>query len=495
MIQLQAVGAGNDTIDGGSGADLLAGGAGNDSILGGSGSDSITAGSGADSVTGGAGNDTFTVTAADTATDTITDWGNGVDVLASTAYTSAGTLAITTSDSSATALDMSTVLSTVAYASVTGGTADTITTGSLADTISGGSGTDSIVSGDAADSVDAGARNDIIKIALAADLDSNESISGGTDTDQLYLVAAGAYDLTNISSSYDDLVTEGGIEQLVVTHTAVTLDEAIDGTALNINTAGAVTLAATIALTDTDFSLANLTFTATDLNPTITETALATGDDKFVVTTSSTATSVTGSSIDDSITGAAGNDTIVGGSGADSIIGGVGNDSFTGGAGADTFVIGNVASEIDTITDWGNGVDVLNHTAVGTATALTADPVLIVTASDSSATALNVSTIMGTSGTLSFTGGTAADTVTGGEEVDTISGSSGADALNGGDSADSINGGADNDTIVITAAADLDSNESISGGAGTDTLVVTAISTDLTNISSSYDDLVTEGLI
>jgi Ca2+-binding RTX toxin-like protein len=80
-------------LNGGNGADTLTGGAGNDTITG---------GAGADVLTGGAGADRFQYTALDFGADaaaqnatvvagtidTITDWGNGADVIGG--YTGAG---------------------------------------------------------------------------------------------------------------------------------------------------------------------------------------------------------------------------------------------------------------------------------------------------------------------------------------------------------------------------------------------------------------------
>jgi beta-glucanase (GH16 family) len=57
--------------------------------------------------------------------------------------------------------------------------------------------------------------------------------------------------------------------------------------------------------------------------------------------------------------GYAGADTINGGGGDDTIIGGPGDDSLTGGAGADNFTFAKGDGH-DTITDFGNGADVLN---------------------------------------------------------------------------------------------------------------------------------------
>ena len=66
----------------------------------------------------------------------------------------------------------------------------------------------------------------------------------------------------------------------------------------------------------------------------------------------------------DSLWGATGNDVLFGGSGNDRLSGGEGQDTLTGGAGADVFVFdrppATTAAEVDTITDFTNGVDKIN---------------------------------------------------------------------------------------------------------------------------------------
>ncbi|MGI0485865.1 beta strand repeat-containing protein [Pantanalinema rosaneae CENA516] len=74
-------GDGDDIINGSSENDTLYGGNGNDRINGGSEDDVIIGGTGADTLTGGTGNDRFVYTTLADAGDTITDVGNGADVL------------------------------------------------------------------------------------------------------------------------------------------------------------------------------------------------------------------------------------------------------------------------------------------------------------------------------------------------------------------------------------------------------------------------------
>jgi hypothetical protein len=74
---------------------------------------------------------------------------------------------------------------------------------------------------------------------------------------------------------------------------------------------------------------------------------------------------LTGGSAVDVLTAGAGNDTLIGGPGDDVLIAGVGNDSLTGELGKDTFTFADSNSlrlqgGVATITDFGNGLDVLN---------------------------------------------------------------------------------------------------------------------------------------
>ncbi|MEH2071804.1 MAG: Ig-like domain-containing protein [Nostoc sp.] len=71
---------GNDTLVGGSGNDILCGGNGKDILCGGNGNDKLSGGFGNDTLTGGNGKDKFVLTATQ-ATDTITDFCQGTDLI------------------------------------------------------------------------------------------------------------------------------------------------------------------------------------------------------------------------------------------------------------------------------------------------------------------------------------------------------------------------------------------------------------------------------
>ncbi len=76
-------GLGNDTLVGGDGSDTLIGGPGNDSLSGEDGSDTLIGGPGSDTLTGGGGADVFFFPQllSNANADTISDFGNGADVI------------------------------------------------------------------------------------------------------------------------------------------------------------------------------------------------------------------------------------------------------------------------------------------------------------------------------------------------------------------------------------------------------------------------------
>ena len=231
--------------------------------------------------------------------------------------------------------------------------------------IYGTSGADSITGGTGVDTIFAGTGDDVIIVTLATDLDSGEILSGGFGTDTLYLPEAAAYDLTNLSSSYDNLVGEAGIENLIVKNTSVTLDEAISGTALKINTDGAVTLNMSIAMTATTLDLSKIVYSAIGDVSAATETALTATDDSFLVTGTAGADSIILSSLGDTVTPGTGVDTITAGGGVDTFVTTVGAAYTT--ATADTITGFTVGATGDILQ-----IDISDSTAIANLGVLTA---------------------------------------------------------------------------------------------------------------------------
>ncbi|MEM7667466.1 MAG: hypothetical protein AAF250_16595, partial [Pseudomonadota bacterium] len=71
-----------------------------------------------------------------------------------------------------------------------------------------------------------------------------------------------------------------------------------------------------------------------------------------------------GGAQDDTLNGGSGLDELFGGGGSDVLNGGASSDQLTGGGGADTFQF-TVTGGIDRITDWQDGIDLLDFTADG----------------------------------------------------------------------------------------------------------------------------------
>ena len=109
----------------------------------------------------------------------------------------------------------------------------------------------------------------------------------------------------------------------------------------------------------------------------------------------------------DTLAGNGGNDSLEGGGRNDTLIGGKGDDTLTGGGGADTIVIRRVGNGDDVMTDFQNGSDVIDISALSAAgfADLTAAGALT---EDRNAVTVDLS-LIGGSGTLRLQGMTLAD--------------------------------------------------------------------------------------
>ena len=154
----EAVGDGDDVIDGGAGEDLLFGQGGGDVITGAAGDDTIDGGSGADLLSG----------------------GDGADL----------------------------ILGRDGNDGITGGAGD--------DTITGGAGADLITGGTGADDLSGGDDRDTFGIGSAADGtgDSVDGGAGGDDADTLLLSGAGPFTITGRTTDPDGNSTSGTINFL-----------------------------------------------------------------------------------------------------------------------------------------------------------------------------------------------------------------------------------------------------------------------------------------
>jgi Ca2+-binding RTX toxin-like protein len=164
--------------------------------------------------------------------------------------------------------------------------------------------------------------------------------------------------------------------------------------------------------------------------------------------------------------------TLVGNSAANTLDGGAGNDTLTGGLGVDAFIVG---AGTDTITDLGNGKDILS-VALGATANATVFAAWTATAATTNSGAASISTnglvvnlaavktgtagyiVTNTGAATTLTGSALADTLTGGSGNDTLVGGLGMDILVGGAGADLLYGGIDTVKDIFNFNAVSDSS-------------------------------------
>ena len=199
--------------------------------------------------------------------------------------------------------------------------------------------------------------------------------------------------------------------------------------------------------------------------------------------------SLTGRAGDDRIYGGEGNDTIDGGAGEDRIVGGGGDDSLTGGADADTFVFGESHGN-DTITDFADGTDIIDLSALDGVTQLNdltitdvGGNAVITTSTGNTITLTGVSSsdLDASDFVFSTTGDDTDNTIEGGDRDDDLEGLGGNDSLSGGAGEDWIDGGAGNDSMSGGADADVFVFEA---GHGNDTITDFTVDEDCIDLSA-----------
>ncbi len=498
-------GDGNDTIWGLDGDDLLSGGSGNDEIHGGNGNDTLIGGLGDDTLTGGAGNDVFVYEAvADSpASDVITDFTHGEDVIDVSAIGSFTFIGVTAFSGKANELRVAqsgddvlvqidangdsvadfTVLvrntvATVFTADDFVGIAGTVLTGTsgndmligsgLSDTISGGDGDDLIwgLSGDDQLSGDGG--NDTIYGG-----DGDDTLDGGAGVDRL--VGGDGNDTYAVDHEDDEVIEEADGGNDTVTSTAIhyVLPEHVEVLVLG---AGAVSgrgnaLDNTIIGNLDDNSIdgaagadtmiggnGNDTYVVDDAGDVVVEMAdegidtIETSLDGYVLgdhienlVLLDGAISGTGNALDNVITGNAANNTLDGAAGA---------DTMEGGAGDDTYLVDDAGDVI--IELFNEGTD----TVIAKVSHVLAD---------------NVENLV-LSGNANIHG-------TGNVLANTIIGNDGANVLHGAGGNDTLDGGAGNDTLIGGLGADQ-----LTGGAGNDVFAYLAVAESTASASDRITD-------
>lgn len=384
---------------------------------------------------------------------------------------------------------------------------DTINSGADADVVKAGAGNDSLTGetgndklygedgndilngGVGVDAMGGSAGNDIFRISFVADISGlAETLSGGTDTDQLdfsTLGATGAVDLTKAAIS--------SVEMLALNANDVTLTAAQLG-AFTTFSAGSnfdrLILAAAGTADLTNASISGIDeFRGSSGNDVITINGVANA--QFIDGRAGNDT-LTGGYGADRLWGDIGADTINGGDGDDIILGGQGADVLNGGVGYDTFQIDQV-SDINGLAETlngGNDLDRLDFSVLGafgavdiTAAKISGVEQLALNGNDVTLTAAQLDAFetitagsnldrlfISTTGTTNLTNAA----ITG---IDEIRGTAGADTINLTNVAtgQNVTGQGGNDTVYGGAGGDTlsgnDGNDTLFGRDGNDTLI------------------------
>ncbi|MFP1646550.1 hypothetical protein [Pontitalea aquivivens] len=297
-----------------------------------------------------------------------------------------------------------------------------------------GAGDDVITGGAGVDAMDGGAGADVFVISATADHPSNETITGGSETDVIRFASTAGATLT-LSASV--LVEEVRIAAADGTATGTT-SESIDATNAQ----------STIALYGNDGA--------------------------------------------NSLTGNASANVIVGGAGADTITGADGADNMDGGTGNDVFIIADVAHHDTGETIIGDaGTDTIRFTSTAGAT-LTLDTNVNVeeariTDAAGVATGTTAESIDATNaqGTIALYGNDGANSLTGNASANVIVGGAGADTITGADGEDSLFGGLGDDAFVFSDNVALSSTATVVGGDGIDRIKFTSVINTLPNLGGS----------
>jgi Ca2+-binding RTX toxin-like protein len=399
-------------LTGSAGDDSIVGTSGNDTLEGLAGDDTLKGGQGINLLTGGLGADTFYFLANENSTNTITDLGDGADILridwaggdtnTSVNATLAGPWTATadsyhgmhpswkhgsvTLTTPGYAVNLAAITFGTGFTIVNTGSATALTGATPNDTLIGGTGNDTLAGGHGDDVLEGGAGQDTFVVTSESDYIIDLSAE---DTVQ---VSAGAYAYAALSATYTAIATNLQLSGSLTLYSA--------GYGVNLS-------------------------------------AVSAGTGGFRVYNTAGATTLVGSGLNDDL------------------YGGAGNDTLTGGAGADTFFVNN--SGLDTITDLGNGADTLSvSTERSVQATLVADWTATSASGNSGAATINAN---GYAVDLSAAGGNTGFTVLntgsgaelkGSMYADTLNGGSGNDTLSGGPGNDSLTGGAGQDTFAFS---------------------------------------------
>ncbi|MFN9603396.1 MAG: beta strand repeat-containing protein, partial [Planctomycetota bacterium] len=400
-------------------------------VVGSANNDTLTGGSGNDALTGGAGNDTFHIAAG---TDTVTDLGNGVDNLNISANafvnaTATGAWTATSSTSNVGSANVAAAGNSINVSAASGTVAWNLANTTGVSTLQ--------VNEDFGAGANGWSNNTTTNSTWSRFLGQFDTSNGTQATSKTFALAGGS-DLAIIEFDLYRIDSWDGENFLVYVNDTQVVAHALNYGGSFLSASGATGSTVWTASS----ASANSNQVSGSFNDQIIRYRIAVqtpgtslklgfgstldgslGDESFGIDNLTIATT-TFSSAAVTLTGSVHSDVLAGGTGNDVLTGGAGNDILTGGGGNDTFI---VASESDTITDLGNGVDILNvsagttanATAAGSWTATASTSNAGITTVTASGFSINVSAATGSSGwTLTNSGNGTAVTLTGSANAD-----------------------------------------------------------------------------
>jgi large repetitive protein len=306
-------------------------------------------------------------------------------------------------------------------------------------TVNGTAGNDlSLVTTPTTDAINALGGNDIVTSNLA-NLQQNDAIDGGLDTDTFVLTDGTGTANVNVASSIAQ------ITGLVPATTTIVNFERFDFSRF----LGQSTMMGSDALDDMLMGgVGQNTIAGAGGNDTLTGNV---SDDRL-----------TGGVGNDRLTGDAGNDTLDGGSGTDSLTSGAGNDTLDGGSGTDAmtggsgddFYVVDDSSDL-AIEDVDAGIDTVQSSASFVLGENLESLTLTTGAIAGTGNALN-NTITGNDLDNTLVGNLGNDILVGSSGNDLITGDAGEDNLTGGSGIDRLTGGQGRDSFFLTSARKAD---------------------------------------
>ena len=356
----------SDVISGNAAANALLGGAGNDTLAGGQGNDTIDGGIGTDIVVLAGARSAYSVTLPNATEVVLT--GNGQTVTARDAEQFKFT------DGTKTLNELIGNVATSGPDQITG-TAESDSINALAgnDRVFGLGGNDTLIGGAGIDTLDGGLGNDIFDVDVVGDV-IVEALNDGTDLVRVNLIS-GTYTLADnvenaiVTSTAAAGITGNGLDNLLTGNAMAntltggvgndTLDGAAGGDRLVggagddkyiVNMASDVIVEAVLEGSD-----------SVDVSFTAAGTYVLSANVESALITNALNVNLTGNADNNLLTGGDGANLLSGLAGNDTLIGGLGKDTLTGGAGLDRFVFSTTrsAGNVDTITDFQSGVDVI----------------------------------------------------------------------------------------------------------------------------------------